>query len=86
MSFKRNIFQSSVDLLKDKINEEKIDMKKQELKKNNTMIQSLVEVYIEHNKIIKECLKNYYDFKVQQNKALEIILNQKNNLFSIPLL
>ena len=80
------LFQSFVDLLKEKINEEKIDMKKQELKKNNTMIQSLIEVYIEHNKIIKECLKNYYDFKVQQNKALEIVLNQKSNMFSIPLL
>lgn len=75
-----------IDELKDSILKEKDEAKKVELRKKSNLIEKLIEVYIEHNLIIKDCFKAHYDFKVMQNKSLETCLNLKNIQVSMPLL
>jgi hypothetical protein len=71
---------------KSQIANETDEMKKMELKKNPTLIGDLIKIYIEHNKIIRDCLSKNHEFKVMQNKSLEVCLNIKNLGFSMPLL
>lgn len=60
------------------ITNETDEMKKIELKKNPAIIGDLIKIYIEHNKIIRDCLSKNHEFKVMQNKSLEVCLNIKN--------
>jgi len=72
-----NINLSHIDELKNQILQENDEMKKNELRKKSNIIEKLILVFIEHNKIIKECFGGHYDFKVMLNKSLETCLNIK---------